>query len=237
LVDLSVHDFEEATYALDGWDGTTAAGTGAIALAVDQVHHLTQSSKSTWSTNGSTGYCYKNFGDNNVVYARIYYMMDVLPAVSKETKILQIRDVNNFREILGVAVQNSGGVIRWKLYYRSAGALSTATDLDSPPTADAWRCVELKVDCSTNDGDLDGSYELFIDGVSVWSLANVDTDSTTVDYFRTGECETSDAQANAVWVDCATVATTYIGLEAAGGLSIPVAMHHYNQMRRTRIAD
>lgn len=214
---ISAHDFEEASFVLDGWGGNTTAGTGTIALAVDQVHHLTQSSKTTMAANNDLGYCYVNFGDNNLVYIRAYFRIDNRP-INAWTRfgLINIRDVNNNRDMFAIEIyQKAAGTYVWRILYRAAGAFTAVEDSNAVIANDTWTCLEVKIDCSTNDGDLDGSYEFWVDGVSVWSITAKDTDSTSIDLLRIGvPYENTDNAANNIWLDCVQIDTAYIGIES-----------------------
>ena len=196
------------------WDGKTVAAGSTLVVAQDQMKEGADSAKAIIEA-GDYARCYKNFGDNNVVYARMYVRFDNLITTDwRKIGFIEIRDANNGRSLLIIEIYHT--TPQWRIIYRSAGSTTVATDTDSPPTADEWRCIEVKVNCSTNDGDLDGSYEVWVDGSSIWSVSGIDTDSTTCDEIRVGVTQSNDTVSNIVWVDCVVVDDEYIGVISEG---------------------
>jgi len=221
--------FESGDFS--AWDGTE--GTGTISVASDYAKQGTYSCKAVVDADEYVR-AYKNFGDQNVAYARIYVRFDNLVQTDwRKTMFIALRDANTGITLLGVRIYHTSP--QWQIYYRSAGSGYTANVTTNPPTADEWRCIEIKVDCSTSDDQTDGSYEVWVDGTSVWSETNVDTDATSVDLLRVGAVENNDQATNTIWVDSVVVADAYIGPISAGGLSIPVAMYHYNLLNNRRV--
>jgi len=96
-----------------------------------------------------------------------------------------------------------------------------------------WMCIEVKhVTHATTGED-----RVYLNGVEINDLTqtgiNTSGDSANqlclgalVGYADIYSAETHFTN----YIDCVVVADTYIGPEAAGGLSIPVAMHHFNMM-------
>jgi len=204
--------FETMPDCFTPWDGTTTSGDGTITCAQDQVHHGAYSCKVVWNTSAGDTYAYKDFADEDHAYFRFYFRLDNLPVNNGEIiGIVDIMDWNNTRKILTLRVAKVAGAIVWQIRYRKAGTFTSVNDSDSPATADTWICVEIILDMSTADGNLDGNYYLRIDDVEIWSDLNIDTDSTSVDRFKLGLIDTLHDQANALWYDCVVIADTPIG--------------------------
>ncbi len=171
------------------WTSTTTSGAGTIAIATDQKHDGVNSSKVTYASSGDLGSCYKDIVDTHETYTRFYVRVDNLVATAwTRTAFLVLRDVTGGKDIFEIQMYKPASGIQWRIIYRSAGSSVAVTDVDAPLVADTWTCIEAKAHCSSADGQLDGSFEVWIDGVSIWSVASIDTDSTNVDRVRVGVC-------------------------------------------------
>jgi hypothetical protein len=102
----------------------------------------------------------------------------------------------------------------------------TTTSTASLPSAGQWFCVEYKIQCSSADGQLDGSYILYVNGTQIWSVSNVDTDNIYVNRVDVGLTSTSDSRALALYIDCVVVADTYIGPEIVKTWSATLKVSH-----------
>jgi len=193
------------------WDSTTSGGNGVIAVDSTIKHHGSYSSKSSWSASGDTAYATKSFAATDLIYVRLYFNIATLPQNGAITRFLLIRSGNAEVGQIGLA-RSSGGVLYWTIRYRNNGVVSTLS-YSSLPYAGEWVCIEFLVDCSSANGQLDGNYRFYVNGVEIWNALNVDTDATSVDSIRVGLISTTDGQTNSVYVDCVVVADTYIGPE------------------------
>jgi len=210
--------FESGSFS--AWTSTT----GTCAIISSPIHHGTKASRFTnngWYSRASkTG-----LSTANPMYVRAYFYLEDLPDTNSEEITLLSVGGDDFANPLRVMVVYTGGAIHWRLYN---GYWGGSTDWGTP-LINTWYCVEVKYTTTSSD-----TCELYINGVNVASQGFFYGISPTAisigGFFNIGE----DCVLNA---DCVVVADAYIGPEAAGGLSISVAMHHYNQMRRTRIAD
>lgn len=207
--------FESGNYS--AWTSTVTAGAGAVAVASDQKHHGSYSSKSTWNSSGDSAYCYKTITATNLFYTRFYAYIDNRPVTAwTRFEIFHVRDTAGAKDIFTLEVyQRAAGTYVWRIGYRSASGSTFVEDSDMVIAADTWTCIEAKVDLSTADGNTDGSYEVWVNGTSIWNVSSVDTDSTTANEVRCGLTGNNDANPNSMWQDCIVIADAYIGVETA----------------------
>ena len=105
-----------------------------------------------------------------------------------------------------------------------------------PGTNDGPHYLEIRVQRAETNVSVDGQVELFIDGVSQENKTGIDLyDHTVPAHVRVGVCSGIDSPGtNGTFyfdeVKC-TDDDTEIGAVAAGGLSIPAAMHSYRRNR------
>lgn len=207
---------------------------GTIIVESANPHHGTYDAKADITVFGaSRASTYKTFTAGNIIYGRVYIKFEELPP-SDTHAAASLQLLRAGTQVAEAEVYNDGGTVKWALVYRSAGSYLRSLASTPLPAINVWYCLELKADMSTSDGTLDGSYEFWLDGVSLISISNVDTDYTYVDQIgvaRARDAQSANCAVGTTFLDCVVVDSAYIGVEAAGGLSIPVAMRNYRNMR------
>jgi hypothetical protein len=213
---LFSHGFEGGDFGNDPETGYAWTGIVGTPTIVETPHHGTYAE----SCNAAGEYAYYNLASGqNVLYVRVYFKLSAAFAVNGNfIYCIGIRSSSGF--LARVGLKRIAGSTVWDLLYHDNGAnieVASATTA----SADTWYALELKVDCSSADGQTDGEYRVYVDGVEIADLAqaNVDTDYTTCDIVRVG-CDDGDFSAGGFTgiVDCVVVADAYIGPESEAAL-------------------
>ena len=214
---------------------TTSTGNGGTTPTVSttQAHHGSNGIKLQISTNaGSWSLVRKVLGSAyQTIYIREYCYVTELP--DKNSTFLDYIGCGTDgvgTAIVGGIYRNADGNYQWGVMFND-GVPPTfyyGDVLGSPPAINNWYLLELYVYVHASAGQC----TFWVNEAQQVAITSVDTDITgnisRVDARL--ECPAGGSQ-NATkigYIDCFVVATEYIGAEASGGLSIPVAMHHLN---------
>jgi len=206
-LDPYIYESGFETGDLSEWDGSyTSSGTLNVESGI--VHSGTYALNATAQANGLAR-VYKGFTANNVIYVDGWFRFDnIIQTDWRKTEFITVRDSSSGTTVFGVQIYHTTPY--WRIEYRNDSDFLYATVSTDPPTADEWREIQVKVDCSSADGTFDASYEVWVDGTSVWSASGYDSDVTSVNEIRVGVCENNEAVTNTIWVDDIIVDDSYI---------------------------
>ena len=209
---------QETANDFSAWTGTT----GTPAVTQDVAHHgadVFDYTPNIFTIEDS----YYNWAGGNTFYAGAYFRF---PNLNEPTG-----GTTNFAILL---LGKSGGNLfaevrpktdRWTLVYRTNAGQFTS-DWMSAPALDTWYWVEIKVVRNAGAGEA----RLYIDGTERVTQTNLtnDTVGATIDEYRVGSVDFCiNVATQVVYADCAVLADSGpIGVEGAGGVSIPVIMAH-----------
>jgi hypothetical protein len=208
-------------------DYSEFSGTDGTPTIVGTAHHGSYASEG----DASTDRAYITLADANHMYIKFHARIDALPGNSANKIVLMMVKNNESNTVSEVSVRGNGsGTDVFMLKYRSAGSLLESAD-SVQVVVDTWYCLECEVDCSTNDGDLDGSYELKVNGSAVITKNNIDTDYTNIDRYYFGSVW--DNYTVTSIVDCCVVDSSSIGCsDSLFSSAIPVFSHHYSRINK-----
>ncbi|MCW4016644.1 MAG: zinc ribbon domain-containing protein [Candidatus Bathyarchaeota archaeon] len=162
--------------------------------------------------NTDNAYLRKTISAQSEVYVRTYFKAENTMGGWSGHRVFRVFKDNI--ELLYVSWNNSAqSDHKWTLSYRKAGSIENISSYTNAPVADTWYCVEAKLLCSTADGNLDAECELWIDGESILSDTDYDSDYTYVDTIRVGACIYATWGPNYYYYDNVIIADTYIGPE------------------------
>ena len=181
-------------------------------------------------------YAYKSISEGyNDVYVRAYIY---IPS-SYDMPTWQVHEVLGFNDgsygnsAAAIAIENYSGTPGPPTYWRFhvIGALADTPRSNTNFSTDQWHYIEVRW---VEDGS-NGGIEVWVDGDKLCSDLDQDTTSKNVDRAYAGIGVSADPGIGSyLYFDDIKADTSYIGAYSAGeeeGLSIPVAMHHYAQMR------
>lgn len=198
--------FESGNFS--AWTGTSGTPT----IVTDPVHH------GSYAMNcNAIEFTYLTLvSGKRTVFIRAYVRLPNL--IGTDTYyVMMLEFRNNAGFLCRAGAVRSGANMLWRLLYHKAGAnyaVVSATAL----VAGQFYCLELTMTCSSADGQLDGSYQVYVNNAELADLAqlNVDTDYTTVDLVRAGGVSQDGVDVSIV--DCVVVADAYIGPEEEGAV-------------------
>ena len=200
----------------DGFEsGNFSAWTGTLGTPTVQgtyVHHGSYAMQIT----APDYHAYKTITAATSLYTRLYFRLATVPTGTDQIYVLWFGAGTTW--VVGVKILAATLTLR---HYYDA---SHAHDYSKTWATGTWYCLELYwLDAASGHMSvwLDGS--LVIDLSEATSTAPSITTVTAGDRYGVGTYTTQ--------IDCVVVADAYIGPEAAGGLSIPVAMRTYRNMR------
>jgi len=143
------------------------------------------------------------------LYTRAYIKFDSLPGSGQFIELAighRSGETGYYLGRLGVGYDTAP---RWRLDYRSAGSYSNTLS-SSGPTTGVWYAIELRSKASSADGELDGEYQVWVDGSELTDVAQtgIDTDSTSMWEVRAGQISSN---AKTFYIDRVVVSSSYIG--------------------------
>ena len=196
------HGFEGGDFGTDpetgdAWDSTSGSPTVTSGDAYQGTYKVVIDANE---------YCRKGFSSQSIVHARAYINIQNLLSTGWDS--FWRLNIPGTATLAAVGVNSNGQVT---LYYRDAGSYHTVYS-STTMSINTWHCLELKIKCSSSDGQTDGEYRVWLDGNELTDIAqtNVDTDYTYVNNIDFGKLGWS-AGSMTFWGDCVVVADTYIG--------------------------
>jgi len=217
MTELFSDGFESGNFTSGGWTAA-ASGSGSASVTTDTPHQGSYSAKFVCDAYGYAR-ASKDLGSN---YATAFLRTYVYFSSFASTLVDKIQHAED---------RSSNGI--WDLYISSSTLRLRAlqpsqTDYDYSYSfqTDTWCCIEIKfVSDATN-----GEYRVWLDGSEVITATGLDTSGASgLGIFYIGYLYTEASRTS--YVDDVVVADTYIGPIGGGGLSIPVAMRHYRNLR------
>lgn len=207
--------FETGDFSL--W--TATAGTPVIVGA--PVHH--GSNAAQFDAIGD--YCIETHGSYyNLLYHRWYFYYTGTLTSGQQCSLVMLRHDGGYWAAI-LYIYNDSGSYKLRLRYNNGATINTYALGTTVLSASTWYCVELKADMETDAPSNDGSYQVWLNGVSeIDNIPNCDTTIFSYNQIYFGEGD--GAAALTVTQDCLVVDTSRINCESA--VSIPVMMHHYN---------
>jgi len=207
MTELFNNGFEEGDFS--AWTSTTGTPT----IVSDWVHHGTYS-----EFVNSAEYASETLTDINTVFGRAYVKFSTLPTSNAYRCSVLSFHPSGFLgyPIYATAYKDTAdSLVKWAIrnHYNNTWAIS-----DTQVQTGVEYLVELKY-------TRNGANVLYLDGVELVSGAN--SPNIAIVQFSAGS---PLSHQGSVWIDCVVVGDAYIGPEAAAGLSIPVAMHHYGHL-------
>jgi hypothetical protein len=184
----------------DGFEsGSFSAWSGVAGVPVVQsgiAHHGSFAMRAAASGRS----CYVSISESTV-HMRAYFYVD---SASASVELMRLSAGTN---IVACVKRTSTGALQ--LGYRSGNSVLYLTSTTMLPL-DSWHCIELRVVVGAS-----GAYGVWLDGVQVsaFSIGGVDNDNYGVITRAYIGCIYSSGAAD-VYVDCAVVSRSYIGLES-----------------------
>lgn len=204
-------DFESGS--LSYWSAITAITAGeTLGISTIDPHRGVFHSRHT--TDGSAvaeyAYMYKTFVAQPVVYMRAYIkILTTLPVNPNEYYTLMGAYIFG-TELSTVTAFNLAGQTVWRLDYRNGGA-TVGVNSSVAVTLNVYHCVELYVKVHPTEG----AYTLFIDGVPIITITNVDSSPLgNVDVMVLGILWSNGQTVFQVHCDSVLVSDTYIGVDS-----------------------
>jgi hypothetical protein len=193
-------EWEDGTF--DAWDGQT--GTPDFSLL--RRHCGDYSNVNDVVADDEEG-PYINLGHHKTAYLQFQVQFDALPALGTYIEFCWIgRDST---ALMQLRLRNNGGTYEWGFVYRAAGSPNAVYDGDTQtnPSADTWYCVTVYINCTYEDGQAAGDYQMWVgpDGgpreeLDDCTQNNVDTDYTGISDIKM-LVSTDDTDAD-VYNDC-----------------------------------
>jgi uncharacterized repeat protein (TIGR02543 family) len=189
------------------------ATTGTPSVVSTTSHHGTYSME----TNANDEYVRKTITGTRTVFTRFYVKFDNLPTTGQFGYLVHVA-VAGVSNLHALGLYNDGTNIRWRMFYLNAGSFYVVHSTQQQnPSTQTWYCIELKTQCSSADGQLDGEYRVYINGIELTDISqtNIDTDVTQVTCAWVG----NGAGLGSIWFpntghfDCVVVSDIYIGPE------------------------
>lgn len=223
--------FESGNF--NAWTTSIISGM-TLSVTTDKPHHGTYGMKITGIDNaGEYGVYIKTLASAySEIYMRAYVAIDSKPSTA-----------GFYCMGLDLAAGASGGqgvcfpifnpnTNKWGIGLLVAGTVtyyyeSGTSTLD----VNTFYCVEVYVKIHATNG----AGKLWVNGAEKVNETNKDTDNLgNIQNPQVGIYYVWNAYgaAQTMWIDCVVVADAYIGVEGAAGLSIPVAMRYYRNMRQ-----
>jgi uncharacterized repeat protein (TIGR02543 family) len=201
--------FESADFS--AWTGNSTSA-GESASVVDTT--VFQGTYSAFLTSDSSAtreaaYSYVTIGETSEIYVRgyVYVSQEGIEDNNDRFYFIRLRGGGN---IAYAGWRQTGGELHWNIIVRDGTGWPTAYSVEIPEL-DRWYSVELHW---LQDGT-NGLGELYVDGVLVVSIENVDTDNfggiTEVQF---GLPELYSCSATTVYADSFKISETYIGTES-----------------------
>lgn len=194
--------FESGDFS--AWTGTS----NAPSVAANQVHHGSWGFEATSA--GTAKYCYKTIAETHL-FTRSYIRFDALPSAGTYIVFHQIIGTGELL-FANALLYNDGGTYKWGFRYRTAGSYPYIySGEQTNPSVDRWYCLEFEILPSTADGNLNGEYRMYINGLLLSDIekTGIDTDLTTTTQARITTYETSTNNP-VVYQDCVVIAGAYI---------------------------
>ena len=205
------------------WDGTETYGAGSvIEVASDLVYAGDYACKTTItaSTSDKHARAYVTFSAISEVFTRLYIRWSaLLTDESGHYRFIQYKSGASWLTGLDLIYDGTDCHLQPEGEEGERG-----TTIIQPNT---WYCVEFNMKRAAGGG---GHFKVWLDGDLEIDWTGL-TNSGTIDTLMVADADDWKIPNHNTWVDCVVVADAYIGPEAAGGLSIPVAMRHYRNLR------
>jgi len=216
-------DFESGDFS--AWTDTYTEGSPTVSVVSNPVHQGSYAEKATTNSGSGRAMARKDITAQTEAYMRAYVRFSAFPNSGVELCYLGLRDYTENPTQAGI--YNDGGTYKWRLRYWKVGW----TDLFSTtptPQLDTWFCVEIYMKVDATNGEV----KMWVDGNLIVQDSGFDTTSGgNIDRVCSGIIYYGGSQSIDIYVDDVVVADTYIGPISGGGLSIPVAMRHYRNLR------
>lgn len=223
FTELFNNGFEEGNFS--AWTGTEIGSGNTAEVSNAQAHHGTYSGHFIGQAGVWNARCYKTFTAGLERYVRWYIRFVNFPSVDGYQIRFGAPLGGASTEVVRFFFDQSSGNKRINIQgfpWVQAGAYNYAFQNNT------WYCVEygFKSDAST------GFHKVWLDGSLVINLTDRNTSSVGSPSRTDMGVHQCINFAGEFYVDCVVVADAYIGPEAAGGVVIPVMMHHYSQMSK-----
>ena len=197
--------FESGNF--NAWTGTETGGNGSITVVSDQTHH---GSYSAYSNAPASGYAdvYKTLATSqSECYIRWYVRFNTLPS-SDGNKAPILRAGGTGTELVRFYIKNASGQLQ--ILGEFFPWVTTATYNYNFQTG-VWYCFEYGYKKGTGS---DGFHKVWLDGTLVINLENRDHTSVgDAESYKVGNCYLVSGYTSQLWIDCVTIADTYIGTE------------------------
>lgn len=205
-IEIFSDGFESGNFS--EWTGTYDSGDNIQEVIDTDSYEETYCAHFT-DPSGDGSYVYKSISEVSEIYMQ-HRVKFVDPTTTNEDDTFCMRfshDVGSWINIVGIEYYSGSGQYKWLLYGRDGvDAAVYRGDLFTLDT-DKWYCIELH---SVIDGTV-GECELWVDGVSVCSLSNIDTNNYgNINYVLSGLCHRAGDE---IYVDEVIISDTFISEE------------------------
>jgi hypothetical protein len=202
--------FETGTFG--SWTGTKSAGSGVTqSVKNTSPYQGTYADQVTVADgSGENGVCiYKDLGSSySTIDARVYVKLSAKPTTGSVLEILGFSSNGWLPDPVGarVDVENSNGLLQWRLVYYNNG---WQTALTGSISLNTWYCLEVKLVIGSGIGQT----RLYINGVE--SLTETGLTNTapgsSVRYLTLGADDEIGSNSLTVYFDSVIAAASYIG--------------------------
>jgi hypothetical protein len=200
--------FESGDFS--AWSGTVVTSGQLLEVISTLPHHGTYHLHAKTTASGVQAYAYKTFTATNIVYSRAYIRI-LNEWTNGDVWILQHKAGTT--NIHGLAVTYSSG-LKWRIKWYNGATVNYETEATGP-AINTWYCIEIYSYIHASAGEA----TFWIDGNQLVTKTGLDSDNFgNVSQTGLGIMYTSVGGTVELYADCAVVADTYIGPEAAGQL-------------------
>lgn len=207
MTQLFSDNFESGGFS--AWTSTSSgAGAEKPVVTTNRPHYGVYNMQYA-VTGGSWSKATKTLPSSSMVYARLYFSLDTLPASGRQATIMVL---SGTASIAKVYAANNSGTMAWKLSLRENGVYQSYLAATGP-NINTYYCLELYVKIDSSAGEA----ALYVNGSLAASTSGKKTDNNgNIIAFDAGEYDGyGGANTITVSIDDVSVADTYVGPENA----------------------
>ncbi len=204
--------FESGTFSL--WTGESVTSGETRSIISYRGHHGMRSAYFTSNGGGGTerSYAYRNIVPQSTAYARGYFYVSQNGASQTGDRFQMISFYAGSNAVAYVGWIRTSSGLRWYLSVRNGTSFATVYS-PTAPILNQWYSVELRLLVYPSSFE-NGYGGLYVNGVNIANIYGANTGSDRyVSQVRMGLPELYSCSTTRVYLDCAKIARSYIGIE------------------------